>query len=212
MKWVAAAAFLLFAGQAAAASPPDRGAPARPARIMSLKICTDELLLDLVPPSETSRIVAITFLSREKAALKYWPQAAGIPINHGSAEEILDLHPDLILTDPFTAPALRAAAGENRRAGDAKCRRRRISTRSAPSPDGGQGGGRGSARRGIDRADGCGPARAGGASSQENAHRRGLGHRRLCAGQRRAVRCHADGGRRAAMSSAAPSAITMSKA
>src|SRR5882757_7272528 len=96
MKWIAAAAFLIFAGQAAAASPPQR--------IMSLKICTDELLLDLVPPS---RIASVTFLSREKAGLKFWPQAANIPVNHGSAEEILATRPDLILTDPFTAPSLR---------------------------------------------------------------------------------------------------------
>ncbi|HWX89886.1 MAG TPA: ABC transporter substrate-binding protein, partial [Rhizomicrobium sp.] len=71
---------------------------------MSLKVCTDELLLDLVPPS---RIASITFLSQEKAALKVWPQAARIPVNHGTAEEILKLHPDLILTDPFMAPSLR---------------------------------------------------------------------------------------------------------
>jgi iron complex transport system substrate-binding protein len=71
---------------------------------MSLKICTDELLLDLVAPS---RIASVTFLSREKAGLKYWPQAANIPINHGSAEEILSTRPDLILTDPFMAPSLR---------------------------------------------------------------------------------------------------------
>jgi iron complex transport system substrate-binding protein len=95
MKWIAAAAFLTFAGQAAAAPPQ---------HIMSLKVCTDELLLDLVP---SSRIASITFLSREKAALKVWPQAAHIPVNHGTAEEILKLHPDLILTDPFMAPSLR---------------------------------------------------------------------------------------------------------
>ncbi|HWU55439.1 MAG TPA: ABC transporter substrate-binding protein [Rhizomicrobium sp.] len=71
---------------------------------MSLKVCTDELLLDLVPPS---RIASVTFLSREKAGLKFWPQAAHIPINHGTAEEILSTHPDLILTDPFMAPSLR---------------------------------------------------------------------------------------------------------
>jgi len=93
-KRFAVAVLLLFAGQAAAA----------PQRIMSLKICTDELLLDLVPPE---RIASVTFLSREKAGLKFWPQAANIPVNHGSAEEILQLHPDLILTDPFMAPSLR---------------------------------------------------------------------------------------------------------
>jgi iron complex transport system substrate-binding protein len=89
-----AAALLLLSGPVAAA----------PQRIMSLKICTDELLLDLVPPS---RIASVTFLSRERAALAVWPQATHIAVNHGSAEEILNTHPDLILTDPFLAPSLR---------------------------------------------------------------------------------------------------------
>jgi iron complex transport system substrate-binding protein len=71
---------------------------------MSLKICTDELLLDLVP---ASRIASVTFLSRERAALKVWPQGANVPVNHGTAEEILAARPDLILTDPFMAPSLR---------------------------------------------------------------------------------------------------------
>src|ERR1700759_4716719 len=101
MRWLAAAALLVFAGQAAAAPPQ---------RIMSLKVCTDELLLDLVPappPNKKSRIASITFLSREKASLKVWPQGASIPVNHGTAEEILSTRPDLILTDTFMAPALR---------------------------------------------------------------------------------------------------------
>jgi len=90
----AIAVLLCLTGQAAAA----------PQRIMSLKVCTDELLLDLVPPS---RIASITFLSREKASLRQWPQAAQIPVNHNTAEEILVTHPDLILTDTFIAPNLR---------------------------------------------------------------------------------------------------------
>ena len=79
-------------------------AAAAPQRIMSLKVCTDELLLDLAP---VSRIASITFLSREKASLRRWPQAAHIPVNHNTAEEILTTHPDLILADPFIAPSLR---------------------------------------------------------------------------------------------------------
>jgi iron complex transport system substrate-binding protein len=90
----AATVLLCLTGQAAAA----------PQRIMSLKVCTDELLLDLVQPS---RIASVTFLSREKASLRQWPQGASIPVNHGTAEEILATHPDLILADPFIAPALR---------------------------------------------------------------------------------------------------------
>ena len=91
-----AAVILLCAAGQVAAAPPQH--------IMSLKVCTDELLLDLVP---ASRIASVTFLSREKASLKVWPQAAQIPANHGTAEEILTTHPDLILTDPFIAPSLR---------------------------------------------------------------------------------------------------------
>jgi iron complex transport system substrate-binding protein len=72
---------------------------------MSLKVCTDELLLDLVP---TGRIASVTFLSREKTSLAWWPQGAHVPVNHNTAEEILATHPDLILTDSFTAPGLRA--------------------------------------------------------------------------------------------------------
>ena len=72
--------------------------------IMSLKACTDELLLDLVLPS---RIASVTYLSRDKASLAWWPQAAQVAVNHNTAEEILAAHPDLILTDSFTAPGLR---------------------------------------------------------------------------------------------------------
>lgn len=97
----AVAVLLSWTGQAAAATPQ---------RIMSLKVCTDELLLDLVPPplpGQKSRIASITFLSRVNASLRQWPQAANIPVNHNTAEEILVTHPDLILTDPFIAPGLR---------------------------------------------------------------------------------------------------------
>ena len=96
----AAAVLLCLTGPAAAA----------PQKIMSLKVCTDELLLDLVPPplpNKKSRIASVTFLSREKASLRQWPQAATLPVNHGAAEEILETNPDLILTDPFIAPSLR---------------------------------------------------------------------------------------------------------
>ncbi len=101
MKRVIGAAIILLA-----VCRPVIAAPASPpARIMSLKLCTDELLMDLVPPE---RIASISYLSREKAALKIWPQAAGIPVNHNTAEEVLAAHPDLVLTDEYTTPAMRA--------------------------------------------------------------------------------------------------------
>ena len=116
MKWVAAAALLVFAGQAAAAPPQ---------RIMSLKVCTDELLLDLVP---ASRIASITFLSREKAVAESLAARRGhsCQSRHGGGNPFHQ--PDLILTDPFMAPGLAAPAGQERARRSWKCRRRRILT------------------------------------------------------------------------------------
>jgi len=101
MRGIGAAVFLLLWTGHCVAAP---SSVAQPRRIMSLKICTDELLMELVPPS---RIASVTFLSQESAALKLWPQAAGIPANHNSAEEVLATRPDLVLTDSFTTPGMR---------------------------------------------------------------------------------------------------------
>jgi iron complex transport system substrate-binding protein len=101
MRGIGAAFILLLCvGQAMAAPPPTN----RPERIMSLTVCTDELLMDLAPPS---RIDSISYLSREKAALKLWPEAARLPVNHNSAEEILTERPDLVLTLVYASTDMR---------------------------------------------------------------------------------------------------------
>lgn len=101
MRWIGAAIVLLaMAGQAMAA-PPARP----PQRIMSLTVCTDELLMDLAPPS---RIASISYLSGEKAALKLWPEAGRLSLNHNSAEEIVAEKPDLVLTLAYASTDLRA--------------------------------------------------------------------------------------------------------
>jgi iron complex transport system substrate-binding protein len=71
---------------------------------MSLNICADQMLLALAPQS---RIASVTFMAREPVPLKLWPQAGHIPINYGSAEEVLAAHPDLVLTGPFLPPLTR---------------------------------------------------------------------------------------------------------
>lgn len=106
MRWIVAAAVLVFAGTAAAAAIQKKAAaaPLKPQRIMSLRICTDELLLDLAP---LNSVASVTFMSQEPAALRHWPQGAKVRVNYGTAEEILSTKPDLILTDPYMAPSLR---------------------------------------------------------------------------------------------------------
>jgi len=75
-----------------------------PRRVMSLNICTDQLLLALAPER---RIASVTFMAREPQPLRLWPAAARIPVNHGSAEEVLAAKPDLVLTGPYLSPLTR---------------------------------------------------------------------------------------------------------
>ncbi len=101
----AAIVLLLLAGQAWAAPPISNRDVTAPRRIMSLTVCTDEMLMDLAPPS---RIASISYLSREKAALRLWPEAARLPVNHNTAEEILREKPDLVLSLVYASTDLRA--------------------------------------------------------------------------------------------------------
>ena len=64
-----------------------------PQRIVSLNICTDELLLRLVEPS---RVASVTWLSRDPSLSNIAALAAAVPVNHGSAEEVIPSAPDLV--------------------------------------------------------------------------------------------------------------------
>lgn len=74
---------------------------AKPQRIVSMNLCTDELLMRLVDPS---RIAAITHLSQQpiNAPIGLGPIASTLKVNHGLAEEVIRLKPDLILAGTFT--------------------------------------------------------------------------------------------------------------
>lgn len=68
---------------------------APPQRIASLNLCTDSMLFELV---DDARIASVTALSRDPGLSPFHARAAGLPINHGSAEELLAVEPDLVLT------------------------------------------------------------------------------------------------------------------
>jgi iron complex transport system substrate-binding protein len=61
-------------------------APRRPQRIMSLMQCNDLMVLALVP---RARISSITYLAHAPAEALMPGRDRGVPVNHGSAEEIL---------------------------------------------------------------------------------------------------------------------------
>lgn len=95
LLWLAAALLLCAGGPAAAwEAPPDK-----PQRIVSLNLCADELLLRLVGPE---RLAAVTWLARDPRASTVADLAARVPVNHGMAEEILPLRPDLIVAGRYT--------------------------------------------------------------------------------------------------------------
>jgi len=79
-----------------AAAAPARAEP--PKRIVSLDLCADQLLIDLVP---RSRIAAVTHLAADASVSAIPDKARGLPVTHGSAEDVLSHDPDLILAGPW---------------------------------------------------------------------------------------------------------------
>ncbi len=77
----------------------------RPARIVSLNLCTDQLLMQLVPEE---RIASVSSLSRLPESSFMAETAQRLEINHGRVEELLPLQPDLVLAGSHAAkPAVR---------------------------------------------------------------------------------------------------------
>jgi iron complex transport system substrate-binding protein len=70
-----------------------------PKRVVSLNMCTDELVLRL---ADRSNIASVTWLSRDSKAANVADLAASVPVNHGLAEEIIPLDPDLVVAGTFT--------------------------------------------------------------------------------------------------------------
>ena len=72
----------------------------KPARIVSLNLCTDQLLMLLVPEE---RIASVSSLSRQPESSFMATTAQRLEINHGRTEELLPLQPDLVLAGTHTA-------------------------------------------------------------------------------------------------------------
>jgi iron complex transport system substrate-binding protein len=68
-------------------------------RIVSLNLCTDELLLRLAEPA---KVASVTWLSRNPSGSNVANLAERVPINHGLAEQVIAADPDLVLAGTFT--------------------------------------------------------------------------------------------------------------
>ncbi|PUA30738.1 MAG: hypothetical protein B0W54_09850 [Cellvibrio sp. 79] len=69
-----------------------------PQRIASLNICIDQLLWELVPHE---RLVSISYLTADPIWSPIAKQVQDMPLNHGLAEEIVPLKPDVIFAGEF---------------------------------------------------------------------------------------------------------------
>ncbi|GLK75516.1 cobalamin ABC transporter substrate-binding protein [Methylopila jiangsuensis] len=87
---------LLLAFGLLAAAP----AAAAPARVVSINLCTDDLLIRLGDPSQ---VAGVTWLSTLSAGSNVAEQARGVPSTHGFAEEVIGLRPDLVLAGRYTS-------------------------------------------------------------------------------------------------------------
>ena len=104
-KAIRAAALLAYimlaapALTAVAQTPPAQAGA--PARVVSMNLCTDQLAMLLAGPDQ---LISVSFLARDPLVSSMAEEAGGWPVNHGQAEEIYLLQPDLVITGFWSAP------------------------------------------------------------------------------------------------------------
>jgi iron complex transport system substrate-binding protein len=74
----------------------------KPGRIVSMNVCTDQLLLLLVEPE---RIAAVSWLATDRETSALADRADGLPVTWGVAEEVIARDPDLVLAGTYTTRA-----------------------------------------------------------------------------------------------------------
>ena len=92
---IACIGLALVCGSLPAAAEPPR-------RIVSLNLCADQILIDLVPPD---RILALSHLAADPKVSAIADRVAGIQLTRGEAETVLRLDPDLVIAGEFSTPA-----------------------------------------------------------------------------------------------------------
>lgn len=97
---VLTAALAVVSASSLPAAPAQAAEPAR--RIVSLNLCIDPIVLDLVP---RERIQALSWVSSDPNVSPIVDRITGIRLVRGTAEEVLALKPDLVLAGNYTTPA-----------------------------------------------------------------------------------------------------------
>lgn len=97
MVKLAAALAVILAGAAAPSL-------AAPQRVVSMNLCTDQLAMLVAGPGQ---LVSVSWLAADPAVSLMPDQARAIGLNHGAAEEVFLLAPDLVIAGTWsTGPAV----------------------------------------------------------------------------------------------------------
>ena len=81
-------------------------APGEPRRVVSLNPCLDTMLAHL---ADRRQIAALSHYARQPQGSTIAQIARTLPFTYESAEEVVALRPDLVLTARHSSPATRAA-------------------------------------------------------------------------------------------------------
>jgi iron complex transport system substrate-binding protein len=101
-RWLAPLLAALCLAPAAQAAEPSH----HPMRIVSLNMCVDSIVIDLV---SHDRIMALSHYARDPQRSTIANIAGHLPITYETAEEVVALRPDLVLTSRHSAIATRNA-------------------------------------------------------------------------------------------------------
>ena len=74
-------------------------------RVVSINLCTDQLLLSLARPEQ---ILSLSWLASDPEESVLAAEARTYPFNYGTAEEVLALGPDLVLAGSYTSTFTRS--------------------------------------------------------------------------------------------------------
>lgn len=78
------------------------GREGKPQRIVSLNVCVDQILVDLVP---RKRIRALSHLATDPSVSAIADKARGLATTRGDPEEVVRFNPDLVIAGTFTTKA-----------------------------------------------------------------------------------------------------------
>jgi len=70
-----------------------------PRRVVSMNLCTDQLAFMIAAPGQ---LVSVTYIASDPSASLIHDRISDLHINHGLAEEILRLEPDLVIAGTYT--------------------------------------------------------------------------------------------------------------